>query len=131
VISDRFDSSTFAYQICGHQNWALRNLFWPMRAAHLEYTPSPFYIYLDVDPEEGLRRAHGRGGENHFDNQTLAFHTRVRDGYHKFLSMGSSFHSPLDLEKVDPHINGKIINANLPIDEVVKNTIDLVRSLLA
>ena len=132
VICDRFDSSTFAYQICGHKNWPLKNIFWPMRAAHLDCMPAPFYIYLDVDPEEGLRRAHGRGDENHFDNQALAFHTRVREGYREFLNLRSPLgHSPLELAQIDPPIDGRIINANLPIDEVVENTIALVRILLA
>jgi dTMP kinase len=38
-------------------------------------------VVLDIDPEEGLRRAKHRGDENRFEAETLAFMRRVRQAY--------------------------------------------------
>src|SRR3546814_6698473 len=38
-------------------------------------------LLLDIDPEEGLRRARARGDENRFEQETLAFMHKVSDGF--------------------------------------------------
>src|SRR3546814_15363066 len=38
-------------------------------------------VLLDINPEEGLRRAQARGDENRFEQETLAFMHKVRDGF--------------------------------------------------
>src|SRR3546814_7759411 len=38
-------------------------------------------LLLDINPEEGLRRAQARGDENRFEQETLAFMHKVRDGF--------------------------------------------------
>jgi dTMP kinase len=75
------------------------------------------YIFVDVDPKEGVRRARSRnqsllaGTYDHFDDREVAFHQKVRDGYLTFFS------------KV-PHI---VIDANRPLEEVKKEFIQEVR----
>jgi dTMP kinase len=86
VISDRFDSSTFAYQIIGEQNIELEGLFWQLRQLFVgEYTPD-LYVYLDIRPEIGLSRKDSQGGSErgHFEEREFAFHRRIRRGYRQF-----------------------------------------------
>jgi len=82
VLSDRYADSTLAYQGYGHgiDLDELRCL--------LDFTTGglrpDLTLLLDVDPEEGLKRRQSSGGEwNRMDAYTLAFHCRVREGYHK------------------------------------------------
>lgn len=88
VISDRYDGSTFAYQIAGHGHRSLEVRFWNSRALF----PSPnLYLYLKIDPEIGLSRIASRPGEKtHFDQQPLEFHKRVAGGYEEFFTRVNS-----------------------------------------
>jgi dTMP kinase len=125
VISDRFDCSTFAYQIRAQGHGDLAHLFWEMRKEHLKYVSQPLYIYLDVDPLEGLRRIKGREESNHFDQRDVDFHSRVRDGYFEFFH-SSARSAPLDIWQKDANFEYHIINANRAIEEVVADTVDIV-----
>ncbi len=113
VISDRFDASSYAYQVHAQSNNELEGLFWKLREL-LAIKPD-LYIFFDVKPEEGIRRAGSRNQSqsqgkqyDHFDDREIAFHEKVREGYLKFF------------EKV-PHI---IIDANRPLGEVKKDFIE-------
>lgn len=82
VICDRFTDSTMAYQGYGHQSDLvfLRQL--------LDFTTGSLKpdltLLLDVDVETGLKRRQAGGGEwNRLDDYDLAFHQRVRAGYHE------------------------------------------------
>lgn len=86
VLCDRFDSSTFAYQVCGQADPALRELFWTMRDIYLGDHKPNMYVFLDIDLHESTRRTAGRPGENHFDVASLDFKGRVRVGYPEFFS---------------------------------------------
>ena len=84
VISDRYAESTLAYQGYGRglDMEALRRI---TAFAIGELWPD-LVIYLDLDVELGLRRkqreqAAGRGEWNRMDQEGLAFHRRVREGY--------------------------------------------------
>jgi dTMP kinase len=122
VVSDRFDISTFAYQLHGQRDHNyLIPLFWDMREKYCA-PPPDLYIYLDVDPEEGLRRARGRGEGNHYDDLDLEFHQRVREGYLNFV------HRHPDSR---PWITSRVVDANLPesvvVDEVTAIVLNLIR----
>jgi dTMP kinase len=84
VISDRFDSSTWAYQIVGQKQPQLRDLFHAMRTHYVinaGVRPDQ-YVILDVLPEIGLARAKGRGGTmTHFDERSLDFHRSVNNAF--------------------------------------------------
>ncbi len=87
VISDRFMSSTWAYQLVAQEQSQLRDLFWQMHTHYLDGL-EPHYVFLDVSPEIGLSRAARRiEAMTHFDERDLAFHTKVREGFHEFFSM--------------------------------------------
>jgi len=88
VISDRFDSSTFAYQICAQGARHLEQLFWSTRSLFLGSNTPDIYVYLDIDPIIGLARKINQTDEkkNHFDERKLAFHEDVRNGFKEFFA---------------------------------------------
>ena len=113
VISDRFDSSTFAYQIYGQEARHLEKLFWRTREVFLRERKPDLYIFLNVEPEVGLKRVAGRKeAKTHFDERALAFHQRVRAGFLGFL-------------KNVPH---KIIDANQPLEAVKIDFLNMIKS---
>lgn len=116
VLCDRFDSSTWTYQICGQEGEELKDLFFQVRALYLGDTAPDLYIYLDVDPAIGLaRRKAEEGAEvNHFDERPLEFHQKVRAGYLDFLTK----------------VPSRIINAERPLEAVVAEFDSVIQSLL-
>lgn len=81
VLCDRFADSTLAYQGYGHQN-DLETLRGIIHYATAGLKPD-LTLLLDVDPEIGLKRRSEAGDLNRLDALDLAFHTRVREGYHR------------------------------------------------
>ncbi|KND48483.1 MAG: dTMP kinase [Parcubacteria bacterium C7867-005] len=84
VVSDRFDASTFAYQIWGEEHHGLISLFRVVREEMMSGVVAPIYVYLDIDPEIGLGRKRRSTDTNSFDDKDLEFHKRVRRGYGEF-----------------------------------------------
>lgn len=82
VLCDRYADSTIAYQGYGRQQ-DLTEL------AHITHFATgglkpDLTLLLDLDVEEGLARRLAGGGEmNRLDREALAFHRRVRHGYHQ------------------------------------------------
>lgn len=84
VISDRYADSTLAYQGYGH-GLELEVLRQILTFATDGLTPD-LTLLLDVDVETGLARRQSGGGEwNRLDDYALAFHQRVRQGYHELV----------------------------------------------
>ncbi|MBN1679518.1 MAG: dTMP kinase [Anaerolineae bacterium] len=83
VICDRYADSTLAYQGYGH-GLDLDTLRTILNFATEGLQPD-LTVYLDISPEDGLKRrqqAAQHGAEwNRMDAQSLAFHRRVRVGY--------------------------------------------------
>jgi len=84
VLCDRYADSTLAYQGYGHGlDLQVLQVITSFATGGLK---PDLTIYLDIDIEEGLRRklvAHqaGEAEWNRMDQQELAFHHRVREGY--------------------------------------------------
>ncbi|HEY9583633.1 MAG TPA: dTMP kinase [Candidatus Paceibacterota bacterium] len=117
VITDRFDASSYAYQIHAQEAGHLEKLFWHLRSA-ISKTPD-LYIYMNVDAEEGIRRAATRNAQvllvgNHFDERELAFHKRLRKGYDNFF-------------KKVKHV---VIDANRPFEKVKKDFFKVIDGIL-
>jgi len=116
VVCDRFDSSTFAYQIFGQEAHELKDFFFSMRDFYLgDYKPD-LYVLLDVDPETGLGRKQNQTGEvlNHFDERQISFHTRMREGLIEFFE----------------HVPHKIVDARPEFDVVTKDLISVLEAEL-
>lgn len=106
IISDRFDSSTFAYNIFAQEENGLVEYFEHTRNTILGTHTPDLYIYLDVTPEIGEARMAGREEEqNHFDKRPKDFKQKVRDGYFEFF-------------KKVPHV---IIDASRTPDEIFED----------
>jgi len=88
VVCDRFYDSTLAYQGYGHQ-LDLETLRTIITFATGGLKPD-VTIYLDISPEDGLQRrlsAVAKGEEwNRLDDMEMAFHRRVREGYHQLIA---------------------------------------------
>lgn len=114
VLSDRYADSTLAYQGYGHQV-DLEKLKTIIEFATGGLKPD-LTILLDIDVEEGLQRR-ARGGEwNRLDAYDLAFHQRVRQGYHQ-------------LVQEEPE-RWKIVDAGQPPDLVQAAIRELVLEML-
>jgi dTMP kinase len=116
VISDRFDSSTFAYQIVAQGARELEKFFWDTREFYLSLTKPDLYVYFDLDPAIGLARKASQGGgeNNHFEARPLEFHYKLRDGFKEFI-------------KSVPH---KVIDASQPIEKVREDFLAVLSSEL-
>ncbi len=102
VVSDRFDASTYAYQI--GENPGLGNLFWTTRTACLRGV-TPTYIFFDLSVEASKKRLQGRGDQNHFDLRGDGYRYHVRSMYLKF------FH--------DERVRSVTLDADVPQDEMI------------
>jgi dTMP kinase len=114
VISDRFDSSTYAYQLHGQESQHLRNLFFAVREQFVGKNEPDLYIILDLPIEVAEQRIKNRKQQsNHFDEQSREYHERVREGY-------------LDFVKDKKH---KIIDAVKPLEEVCAEVFTTIKEL--
>ena len=86
VLCDRFYDSTFAYQGYGHglDTEALRRL----TAFATGGLKPDLTIYIDIAPEEGLKRRQrdGKAEWNRLDALGLDFHKRVHAGYQQLIA---------------------------------------------
>lgn len=116
VVCDRYILSTIAYQVYGRQKMEYLPLVKNVFATVNHGCIPDITIFLDVSPEIGLARAHARlEAPNRFDEETVAFHERVREGYKKHLGeYGTHF----------------IIDADKPIDEVWRSVEETIQSIL-
>jgi dTMP kinase len=82
VLCDRYADSSIAYQGYG-RDLDLDDLLTITQFATGSLNPDLTFL-LDIDVEEGLsRRITGDEEMNRLDLEAIAFHQRVRDGYHK------------------------------------------------
>lgn len=92
VISDRFDASTFAFQLYGQENLDLEDLFWTLREEIVRteegrlYKPHYVYFRLSKEVAEQRRqmRRSAKGDDNHFDQRKNDFNERIFLGYEEF-----------------------------------------------
>lgn len=85
VMCDRFDASTFAYQISGFWKGKYSEQF-RLINNWVVSTPPDLYVFCDIDPAVALKRRQDAGEENYFDTLGLEFHQRVHDGYKEFFA---------------------------------------------
>lgn len=87
IMSDRFDGSSIAYQIFGRKMHEYADVFKNInsyaKGRSMKRIIRPdLVLFFDVDPKIGLARAKGRlGNISRFDDEELAFHERVREGF--------------------------------------------------
>lgn len=104
VICDRFAPSTFAYQV--HARGLDEHLVREANAAATGGLEPDIVVYLDIDPEVGLRRKLGESEAIRTGLEGLEFHRRVREGY-------------LAQARAEPS-RWRVIDASLPRQEVAE-----------
>lgn len=116
VLCDRFLDSSLVYQGIA-RNIGFDEVY-AINAFAIEDCMPKLTLYFDIEPEEGLSRiAKNKDREiNRLDQENLAFHYRVREGYLKLLTM-----FPERMVRID---------ADRPLKEVVEETKSKVTAYL-
>lgn len=115
VVSDRFDSSTYAFQHYG-RGLPLDTIKTLNELALDGFKPD-LTIILDIDVLEGLKRTASRGAlEDRFENEDILFLERVRQGY-------------LEQAKQNPD-RFVVIDASQTLEEVIKQVKHVIRCIL-
>ncbi|ULL13299.1 dTMP kinase [Paenibacillus sp. H1-7] len=116
VICDRFIDSSLAYQ--GYARGLGIDEVLTINQFAIDRLFPDLTLYLDVRPEEGLRRIHSRQGReiNRLDLESLSFHQKVREGY---LQLAERFADRI-----------VIIDANRSMDEVFVDVKEQLQSFL-
>ncbi|HEX5741647.1 MAG TPA: dTMP kinase [Pilimelia sp.] len=114
VVSDRYVDSSLAYQGAG-RTLSVDDVAWLSDWATGGLRPD-LVVLLDLDPALGLRRAAARGAPDRLEQESLAFHGRVRQAF-------------LDLAAAQP---GRylVVDAALPVDEVADRIRERVTELV-
>ncbi len=113
VVSDRFDASTYAFQI--GENPELEDLFWATRDVCLQGV-SPVYLDFDVSIQMARRRLDRRGDQNHFDARNDTYRARVRSHYDKFFR--------------NKRIRSVRVDADTPQDQMISRGMRAIESAL-
>ena len=85
VLCDRFIDSSLAYQ--GHARGLGIEEVWTINQFAIQSLMPDATIYLDIDPEAGLKRIQAHNGRevNRLDLEAVEFHQKVREGYQLLL----------------------------------------------
>lgn len=119
VISDRFTDSTMAYQ-----GWARglgEDVVFTLDSVACRGLKPDLTLCLDLDVEQGLRRARSRNAEGQatetrLDDEKVEFHRKVREAYHRIAER--------EPERV------KLVDASQTPDQVAEQIWALVKPLL-
>lgn len=87
VLSDRGDSSTFAFQLYGEEQQGLFDLFVFMRnCVFADRRPPDLYIIFDLPAAAARERAlrDAQQMKTRYDIRDVRYYERVRDGFRKF-----------------------------------------------
>ncbi|WP_274648387.1 dTMP kinase [Paenibacillus humicola] len=99
VICDRFVDSSLAYQ--GYARGLGIEQVWAVNRFAVEGAMPMLTLWLDLEPEAGLRRIHSANEReiNRLDLEELTFHQRVREGYQMVYERDTQRIIRLDAEK--------------------------------
>lgn len=120
VLSDRYDSSTVAFQIYGEQRReGMEALFYAVRRAMPAYYRPHGYIILDLPAEVAYerRKADLVQSKTRFDLKPVEYHERVRQGFKDFAQW---------LRKSEPHTKVYLIDATHSREEVHRDVLAAV-----
>lgn len=107
VLADRFELSTWAYQAGGRK--LDYDMIGHLSSFCLQGFEPDLIIFLDISPEQGLKRAQKRGKTDRIEQESLAFFNDVYTMYH---------------EKIKGMDNVVIIDASKPLPIVQRLIIE-------
>jgi dTMP kinase len=109
VVCDRFVDATYAYQ--GGGRGVRETEIDALAELVLKRLRPDLVLLLDVAPEVGMRRAQHRGGANRFDEEALAFQTRVRKAYLRRASREPKRYAVIDASRERDAVQADIARA--------------------
>lgn len=119
VICDRFDASTFAYQVYARWGGEHRELFEKINREVLGDITPDLYLFCDVAPAIALARRMNANEEiTRFDREGLEFHEAVYRGYKEFFT------------HVRPPSTVVVLDASLRPDRVTAEAESVIRARL-
>ncbi len=111
VLCDRFVDSSLAYQGYGRELGV--DTVFGLNAYAIEDRLPDLTLFIDVPPETGLDRVFSNGRKvDLLDLESLAFHTRVYEGYQALIARYP--------ERI------KVVDGTRPLDEVVSSALEHV-----
>lgn len=113
VLCDRYLDSSLAYQ--GHARKLGIDYVEAINKYAMDHLPTLTFL-IDVDAEVGINRVKKRGKYDRLDQETLAFHNLVREGYLKVY------------QKYETRI--KIIDGRKSIEEVYDEIYQIIKASL-
>lgn len=99
VIGDRHDLSSQAYQGGGRQ--ISKDKMSALSELALNGFKPDFTLYLDVEPEEGLKRARGRGELDRIELAGIEFFERTRHRYLQLADQDSTIFTINTMQQID------------------------------
>jgi len=81
VICDRFDLSSYAYQVYAPKALQNEEIFLALRKAIIPDNLPIYYMILDIPANIGLNRKKQQDEEQLFETKPVEFHTLVREGF--------------------------------------------------
>lgn len=121
-VTDRYDSSTFAFQIYGERRFDYEQLFIKIREMVGHHFWPDAYIFLDLPAEVAYERRKKdlAQAQTRFDVKPIEYHEAVRNGFR-------------DFEKIVSASAGKVflVNANRPREDIQHELGELVLKILS
>ncbi|MDO8561853.1 MAG: dTMP kinase, partial [bacterium] len=132
VITDRFDSSTFAFQVYAERFPESESLFEECRKIVMHKCMPDAYIILDLpaDVAQKRRSANPVKKEVFFDEKPLAYHKRARLGFKKFARGRRLLPSAPSALSCLRHAKVFFVDANRRPEEVHEDIMNIVHKQL-
>jgi dTMP kinase len=112
VICDRFTGSTLAYQGYG-RGLDINTVASINRTATGGLEPDLVFL-LDLQPQAGLKRKRDTG-DDRFEAEDIAFHSRVRDGYLELARRDTARWVVLDAQQSRAALGKTVLDRILPL----------------
>ncbi len=118
VLCDRFTDSTLVYQ--GAARGLGAEIVYDVDRVACRGLVPDLTLVIDVDTETGLERAHRRNQRTHavetrLDEQSLAFHRKVRAAYHQLAEDEPERVKLIDGNRAEPHVSADVWAAIEPL----------------
>ena len=106
ILCDRYTDSTIAYQGYGRGLSQIQlSLLNSIATGGLE---SDLTLWLDIDVEVGLARTRGRGASDRIEQETIAFHRKVQQGYTEL-----ALRNPNRIVRVDASLSEAVVQEQI------------------
>lgn len=121
VLSDRYDSSTMAFQIFGEKK-KFAELLRQVRLSVPGYYWPEAYIFFDLPAEVAYerRKRDAEQAKTRFDVRPIEYHERVREGFRQFVAFVAGSYS-----------KAYIVDANRPPEAIHADVWAIVQKVLA